>query len=91
MNGHVLNGLVAGMNFKQIESIIKRCLMSHISRIIELWRFLNVCFCRNGAEIVHCNGNYGHNYPFEHELEPYIGGTRILWNFMKSHRRIQPV
>jgi len=43
--------------------------------------------CRNGAEIVHCNGNYGHDYPFGNEEDQYIGGSRILWNFMKSHKR----
>ena len=44
-------------------------------------------FYRNGVEIVHCNGNYGHDYPFGYEEDQYIGGTRILWNFMKSHKR----
>ena len=44
-------------------------------------------FNRNGAEIVHCNGNYGHDYPFGNEEDQYIGGSRILWNFMKSHKR----
>ena len=40
--------------------------------------------CLNGAEVVHCTGLYGHNYPFPGD---YIGGTRIMWDFMKSHRR----
>ena len=40
--------------------------------------------CLNGAEVVHCTGLYGHNYPFPGD---YIGGTRIMWEFMKSHRR----
>ena len=42
---------------------------------------------RDDVEIVHCNGDYGHDYPFDNELEPYIGGTRILWNFMKNHKK----
>ena len=62
--------------------------------IVSIIHFSNI-YCnifqhdREGAEIVQCNGNYGHNYPFEDELEPYIGGTRILWNFMKNHKRKQ--
>ena len=42
---------------------------------------------RDDVEIVHCNGDYGHDYPFGNEFEPYIGGTRILWNFMKIHKK----
>ena len=40
--------------------------------------------CLNAAEIVHCTGDYGHNYPFPGD---YIGGTRIMWEFMKHHRK----
>ena len=62
----------------------------HIKVFIEIiLRYISYFLYRDGAEIVHCNGNYGHNYPFEYEYEPYIGGTRILWNFMKNHKRNQ--
>ena len=44
--------------------------------------------CLNGAEIVHCTGLHGHNYPFGNEQPPYIEGTRILWNFMKTHKKL---
>ena len=42
----------------------------------------------NGVEIVHCNADYGHDYPFANSIKPYIGGTRIIWNFMKNHKRV---
>ena len=41
--------------------------------------------CVNGEEVVHCNGLYNHNYPFE--AQDYIGGTRLMWEFMKTHRK----
>ena len=44
--------------------------------------------CLAGAEIVHCTGLHGHDYPFANEDPPYIGGTRILWNFMKTHKKL---
>ena len=43
--------------------------------------------CSNEAEIVGCTGIHGHWYPFGNEDPPYIGGTRILWDFMKRHRK----
>ena len=44
--------------------------------------------CDNGKESVHCTGYFSHNYPFCFRTPtPYIEGTRIMWNFMKSHRR----
>ena len=43
--------------------------------------------CLGGAEVAHCTGQYGHNYPFAGQNPPYIGGTRILWEFMRSHRK----
>lgn len=39
--------------------------------------------CRGGGEVVHCNANYGHDYPFGPDR--YIEGSRIMWNFMKAH------
>ena len=45
--------------------------------------------CIAGAEIVHCTGDFSHNYPFFFRSPPYIEGTRILWNFMKTHKRRQ--
>ena len=41
--------------------------------------------CLQETEIVHCNGLYNHNYPFA--AQEYIGGTRIMWEFMKTHRK----
>jgi poly(3-hydroxybutyrate) depolymerase len=43
--------------------------------------------CAGGTEVVQCTGIYAHNYPFSSENPPYIGGTRIMWDFMKNHRR----
>lgn len=47
--------------------------------------------CRGGAEIVHCTGHWRHDYPFYNQPDSYIGGTRILWHFMKNHRRQTPI
>ena len=41
--------------------------------------------CNNQVEIVHCNARYGHDNPFFHE--GYIHGNRILWDFMKHHKK----
>ena len=38
--------------------------------------------CDAGKEVVQCNANYGHDYPFS---SSYIDGVQILWNFMKAH------
>ena len=38
--------------------------------------------CDMDKEVVHCNGNWTHDYPFNNR---YIEGTIILWDFMKSH------
>ena len=43
--------------------------------------------CVDGKEIVHCTGLYGHDYPFSGETPSYIGGVRIMWDFMKAHRK----
>ena len=43
--------------------------------------------CRGGAEVAHCSGLYGHWYPFGGQTPPHIGGTRIMWDFMKRHRK----
>jgi len=36
-----------------------------------------------GVEVVGCTGGHGHVYPFGGE--DTIEGTKILWQFMKSH------
>jgi len=54
---------------------------------IDEWTCSKWTNCRNNAEVVHCNGFYGHYYPFANEEYPYIGGTRIIWDFMKNHKR----
>ena len=38
--------------------------------------------CDNGKEVVQCNADYGHDYPFHNR---YIEGVKILWDFMKVH------
>ena len=43
--------------------------------------------CRGDTEVVHCTALYAHNYPFAQADPPYIGGTRIMWDFMKRHSR----
>ena len=43
--------------------------------------------CKGGTEVVHCSGIYGHWYPFGGQDPPHIGGTRIMWDFMKRHRK----
>ena len=40
--------------------------------------------CDQGKEVVHCNGNWGHDYPFN---QRYIEGIIVLWDFMKTHRK----
>ena len=36
-------------------------------------------------EVVHCTGMYGHDYPFSGETPSYVGGIKIMWDFMKAH------
>ena len=38
--------------------------------------------CDQGKEVVQCNGNWTHSYPFHNR---YIEGIIILWDFMKRH------
>ena len=38
--------------------------------------------CDLGKEVVQCNGNWTHDYPFHNR---YVEGIIILWDFMKSH------
>jgi len=41
--------------------------------------------CQGGtSEVVACTADHGHDYPFG-EINQYIQGARIMWNFMKSH------
>jgi len=40
--------------------------------------------CDEGKEVVHCHGEYGHDYPFSNR---YIEGVMIIWDFMKTHAR----
>ena len=43
--------------------------------------------CVDGNEVVHCNGLYGHDYPFRDQNPRYLVGFKILWNFLKNHRK----
>ena len=47
--------------------------------------------CLNGAELVHCTGDYYHEVPFGDEDPPHIDGTQIMWDFMKRQHRSQKV
>jgi len=40
--------------------------------------------CKDGVEVVHCSGDYTHDYPF---WPDYIEGTKIIWQFMKTHAK----
>jgi len=40
--------------------------------------------CDEGKEVVHCHGEYTHDYPFHNR---YIEGIMILWDFMKTHSK----
>ena len=42
--------------------------------------------CDENKEVVHCHGEYTHDYPFNNR---YIEGIIILWDFMKSHPRTE--
>ena len=54
---------------------------------IDGWSCVVWSGCVDGKEVVHCNGLYGHDYPFRNENPRYIGGFKILWNFLKNHRK----
>ena len=54
---------------------------------IDSWRCNIWSGCLDGTEVVHCTGDYGHDYPFSEENPSYIGGVRIMWDFMKTHRK----
>ena len=44
--------------------------------------------CLEGNEFVSCVGNFEHGWPYTHtHPETGINVTRILWDFMKRHRR----
>ena len=44
--------------------------------------------CLEGNEFVSCVGNFGHGWPYVHDYpETAINVTRIIWDFMKRHRR----
>ena len=79
-NGCALSGQVVGKYWKHRKYVR----FTKIFKIINNYHNIDN---RDDVEIVHCNGDYGHDYPFGNELEPYIGGTRILWNFMKTHKK----
>ena len=79
-NGRALSGLAAGKYWIYQKHLTSR----ERSYIINKYIYIDN---RDDVEIVHCNGDYGHDYPFGNEIQPYIGGTRILWNFMKNHKK----
>ena len=55
---------------------------------IDAWRCNIWSDCLDGKEVVHCTGDYGHDYPFSEETPSYIGGVRIMWDFMKTHHKV---
>ena len=54
---------------------------------IDAWSCKIWSDCVDEKEVVHCTGDYGHDYPFSQETPSYIGGVRIMWDFMKAHRK----
>ena len=54
---------------------------------VDGWNCKKWSGCKAEIEIVHCTGYFLHAYPFFFRPQPYIEGTRILWNFMKTHKR----
>ena len=49
---------------------------------VQAWTCSRWGGCDAGKEVVHCHGDYGHDYPFD---TAYIEGIKILWQFMKTH------
>ena len=43
----------------------------------------------SGAELVTCSGIFAHVIPFDSLVPPYLAGTRLMWQFMQSHRKVQ--
>ena len=50
---------------------------------VDMWSCQKWSGCDGGNEVVHCNANYGHDYPF---FGQYVEGLKIMWNFMKTHK-----
>ena len=42
--------------------------------------------CDQGKEVVSCNADYGHDYPFGDQR---IEAIKIIWDFMKDHPKVQ--
>ena len=36
---------------------------------------------KGGAEVVHCSGHWGHQYPFQAQAPAF----QIMWDFFKTH------
>ena len=53
---------------------------------VDNWKCSLWSGCLGGKEVVFCDGNYGHNYPFFPGLRAKEG-FRIIWDFVKSHRK----
>ena len=48
---------------------------------VDGWNCVIWTGCDEGKEVVHCNANWGHMYPFQGRVEAF----RIIWQFMKDH------
>ena len=53
---------------------------------VEGWACKIWSHCLGGTEVVQCKGNFGHDYPFIGGPNA-IEGTRIMWDFMRNHRK----
>ena len=43
--------------------------------------------CHDGySEAVACTADHGHDYPFG-AIDSYVEGARLMWHFMKNHRK----
>ena len=45
------------------------------------WNCVRWGDCRGGAEVVHCSGHWGHQYPFQAQAPAF----QIMWDFFKTH------
>ena len=45
----------------------------------------NIFVFTGGVEVVSCTAGHSHDYPFGGSK--YVEGTKILWQFMKSHAK----
>ena len=72
-----LTKVMASMNCGETSSVYP----THMDGV-EGWSCHIWTGCDGGNEVVHCNADYNHDYPFNGQ---YVEGLKIIWDFMKSH------